>query len=663
MQLHRLVDGLGAKRNGASWMAPCPAHHDPNPSLAIKGENGSVLVHCHAGCPQSAVIEALKGKGLWENAEAMESPADVFEADYTYRDASGKALAIKSRYRTTVGKRFTWRLADHENCKGLREHDLRVEDMPLYGIEHMEKAKAQGFAVLVEGEKAAQACWRANLIAFCNPGGSGQRDFGASLDTLKGMDVVLWPDNDDPGRALMRAIKDKLSGIAASVRTVAPEVPEKGDAADYFLTQTKQDFVGLLDKLQDKPWVEQTVDGYLVSIPESGGFVRFEFVNLERHNCEAAVWLEVPGHPSERFETPLNFMSVSGREAFRRQLEDSLPLGKGVWGKLVSKAIGLCRGAVKDHDPSIELCQVAVPSGETAYLLKPWLLTDGPTILFGAGGSAKTYLALTWAVCLATGAPFLAEEPLERVRVLYVDYEATAERLRMRLRNIQNGLGIGTEQVSGIFYWPGSAPLAEMVPALRRKVKRERIGLVIVDSLLLAAGGSPKEAEIATGYFNALRQLEVPSLSIGHVVKDEEGDKYPFGVIVYHNSARLTWNVKRQQEEGENVVHVGLFNRKANDDKQMPSVGLRLEFEDEAFYCQREDVRAHFVKSTGAKTQILAALRRPMCAVCLSSETGIGRDTVRSRLSDLKNNGQVVALAENCLEHKTSKWGVRSNYE
>ncbi len=53
-------------KSGAGWMACCPSHEDRNPSLSIRdAEGGKVLVHCHAGCSQGAVIAELKSKGLW----------------------------------------------------------------------------------------------------------------------------------------------------------------------------------------------------------------------------------------------------------------------------------------------------------------------------------------------------------------------------------------------------------------------------------------------------------------------------------------------------------------------------------------------------------------------------------------------------------------------
>lgn len=61
-----IARALGGKRSGKGWKACCPAHDDHDPSLSIdEGDVGKVLVNCHAGCEQDAVINALRTKGLW----------------------------------------------------------------------------------------------------------------------------------------------------------------------------------------------------------------------------------------------------------------------------------------------------------------------------------------------------------------------------------------------------------------------------------------------------------------------------------------------------------------------------------------------------------------------------------------------------------------------
>ncbi len=44
----------------SGWKALCPAHDDREPSLSIKeGDDGRVLLYCHAGCPTEGVLRAL----------------------------------------------------------------------------------------------------------------------------------------------------------------------------------------------------------------------------------------------------------------------------------------------------------------------------------------------------------------------------------------------------------------------------------------------------------------------------------------------------------------------------------------------------------------------------------------------------------------------------
>lgn len=45
-------------RNG-HWTACCPAHGDKTPSLAIREDDGKIILHCFGGCDARAVIEAV----------------------------------------------------------------------------------------------------------------------------------------------------------------------------------------------------------------------------------------------------------------------------------------------------------------------------------------------------------------------------------------------------------------------------------------------------------------------------------------------------------------------------------------------------------------------------------------------------------------------------
>src|ERR1700704_1825792 len=94
-----IAKALGGRKSGSGWVAKCPAHEDRNPSLSItdvQDGNARVLVHCHAGCTQTAVIDALKRQGLWHRRE--QSPRRTVVATYEYNDERGRLLYQILRY-------------------------------------------------------------------------------------------------------------------------------------------------------------------------------------------------------------------------------------------------------------------------------------------------------------------------------------------------------------------------------------------------------------------------------------------------------------------------------------------------------------------------------------------------------------------------------------
>jgi hypothetical protein len=70
-----IAAALGGKPNGLGWICCCPAHADHRPSLNITARDGRLLLYCHAGCSQTAVLNALRRRGLWgSEAGAAQRP-------------------------------------------------------------------------------------------------------------------------------------------------------------------------------------------------------------------------------------------------------------------------------------------------------------------------------------------------------------------------------------------------------------------------------------------------------------------------------------------------------------------------------------------------------------------------------------------------------------
>jgi RecA-family ATPase len=104
----------------------------------------------------------------------------------------------------------------------------------LYRLPELLAAVAAGRTIYVaEGEKSVDLLRGLGLPATCSPGGAGKWRAHHS-PSLAGADVVLLPDNDDPGRNHVASVAKALSGIAARVRVLTlPGLPPKGDIADW----------------------------------------------------------------------------------------------------------------------------------------------------------------------------------------------------------------------------------------------------------------------------------------------------------------------------------------------------------------------------------------------------------------------------------------------
>ncbi len=108
MNAETLARALGGRRAGSQWMAPCPSHDDSQPSLSIRdGDNGKVLVRCHAGCDQALVIVELRARGLWDDAHVCPRPTVAKRtqrhfAAYAAKDESERTTAAVRLWRSAV---------------------------------------------------------------------------------------------------------------------------------------------------------------------------------------------------------------------------------------------------------------------------------------------------------------------------------------------------------------------------------------------------------------------------------------------------------------------------------------------------------------------------------------------------------------------------------
>lgn len=113
---------------------------------------------------------------------------------------------------------------------------------PLYGLPAVVNNSGAGILV-VEGEKCVDYARALNLkrIATTWPGGCKAVKH-ADIEPLRGRDVLLWPDHDEPGRAAMADLGGRLLGIGCKVSiidTQGDDLPDGWDIADSSFDRTQ----------------------------------------------------------------------------------------------------------------------------------------------------------------------------------------------------------------------------------------------------------------------------------------------------------------------------------------------------------------------------------------------------------------------------------------
>lgn len=212
------------------WKSLCPAHEDKNPSLSIsEGDDGRVLLKCHAGCDPERVLEAV---GLsWSDFYDHPTAGARRDITYDYHDEHGNFVYQVVRMVRNGEKTFRQRCPDgaggwNWSMKGIQRVPYRLPAV-------IEAVRANRWVVIVEGEKDVDRLTAADIVATCNPGGanSWRPEFS---DWLRGARVAVIPDNDEAGRDHADNVIQSLDGVAAEVRRVElPDLPPRGDVSDF----------------------------------------------------------------------------------------------------------------------------------------------------------------------------------------------------------------------------------------------------------------------------------------------------------------------------------------------------------------------------------------------------------------------------------------------
>jgi len=235
--------------------------------------------------------------------------------------------------------------------------------------------------------------------------------------------------------------------------------------------------------------------------------------------------------------------------------------------------------------PPVKLTPMEDDGTTASFLIEPFLLSKGVSLLFGPGGTGKSMIGLAFAIATVTGRTVMGHKPSAMGPVLFVDYEDTQAVHQLRLKALLSGMGLTEEDMKHkIMYLKPKASVAKMRRDLHAHMRDITPVLVIVDSVGLGRGGDAMGSEETIRFFQTLNGLDCAVLGIDHMTKDDTRSGKmltPYGSVYTVNSVRLAWAIKRIEASTDVISYLNMVQTKRNNVAAHDAVGIEMQFHNE----------------------------------------------------------------------------------
>jgi hypothetical protein len=238
------------------WRGSCPIHDGLDENFAVDSRSGRW--HCHSQCGRGGDIPALEQELTGADfptvkAEAFRLAGKIESASlsqertrrrdewretarYPYEGAAGKPIFEVIRREAGEGQNRKKSFVQcRRDAQGREIYNLDgIERVPFH-LPRLLAAKPEEIVLIAEGEKCVEALEQWGAVATCNSGGSGSSKlFELWVDHFRGLNVVVLPDADAPGRKHAATVADILLPIVRKLRVVElPGLPDRGDIVDW----------------------------------------------------------------------------------------------------------------------------------------------------------------------------------------------------------------------------------------------------------------------------------------------------------------------------------------------------------------------------------------------------------------------------------------------
>jgi hypothetical protein len=344
-------------------------------------------------------------------------------------------------------------------------------------------------------------------------------------------------------------------------------------------------------------------DRYRLRVPGFSITIEVDRLRRDRHELfgELSVLSGLPGVPTVDGALSIadfNLSSARARQDRAKLLAVRSQIEAIDWLGVIEEFCQRVLAADRRGQPAVDLRTLPKPTADDRLEIEGLsLLRRHPSIIFGDGGAAKSYLCL-----------YLAGRLAERgIHIALFDWELAGEDHRDRLERL---FGPAMPKIT---YARCEKPLIYEVDRLRRIARDEGIEFAVFDSVAFACDGPPEAAEVAGRYFRGVREIGGGSLHVAHINKGDNADKKPFGSTFWHNGARATWFAKATESSGDaTMLTLGLFNRKSNLGPLQRPVGFRIEFQETRTAFSRTDVQdcPDLAQLLTVRERMTSALRR-----------------------------------------------------